>query len=434
MRKKRARVPDQLRLLGVMGGRPHARDRRRAARRGAPAIFGGLVGTSGNGLRPRHNLARILEQVSTDLAAGAVGVGVLIGYTPGSIRRVPRRRRTGGRRRGADVHPLARHRRIAPETLIDGAKRSSGRRARPARTCTTATSTRRRDDTSIECSRWSAAARPKVPASRRRRIRTGRDRRRSARRSSRRSACVSASEARPRSPIPHGRAIADEARLRELRATDPGGLVIAESSTRPNPATPRCCDGPWRFPTRSSPATACRRCGPTTRTSTSPPGHCRRKRSPTRAQRARSGAPCGCGGTRARRSWRRSVGRPCSCSRCSGRGPGDAPQGSDPGRRDADLVVFDEARVTDQATTSPPQAVLGIAHVIVGGTFVVRDGEPCPTRFREAGARLTPVTEILVREVEDRRCVRASVATRDHRVHVRCSRHGPSCGFGQGGL
>ena len=46
---------------------------------------------------------------------------------------------------------------------------------------------------------------------------------------------------------------------------------------------------------------------------------------------------------------------------------------------DADLVVFDEVGVTDRATydaSTRPSA--GIAHVIVGGTFVVRDGALVP--------------------------------------------------------
>ena len=43
---------------------------------------------------------------------------------------------------------------------------------------------------------------------------------------------------------------------------------------------------------------------------------------------------------------------------------------------DADLVVFDEACVTDQATyAASTRPSSGIAHVIVGGTFVVRDGD-----------------------------------------------------------
>ena len=66
-----------------MGGHAHARGRGRAARRECCSIFGGLVGTEWQQAATVTQLARILDQVSTDLAAGAVGVGVLIGYTPG---------------------------------------------------------------------------------------------------------------------------------------------------------------------------------------------------------------------------------------------------------------------------------------------------------------------------------------------------------------
>jgi N-acyl-D-aspartate/D-glutamate deacylase len=46
---------------------------------------------------------------------------------------------------------------------------------------------------------------------------------------------------------------------------------------------------------------------------------------------------------------------------------------------DADLVVFDAARVTDQATyAASTRPSSGIAHVLVDGTFVVRDGELVP--------------------------------------------------------
>ena len=43
---------------------------------------------------------------------------------------------------------------------------------------------------------------------------------------------------------------------------------------------------------------------------------------------------------------------------------------------DADVVVFDAAAVTDQATypnSTRPSA--GISHVLVNGAFVVRDGD-----------------------------------------------------------
>ena len=42
---------------------------------------------------------------------------------------------------------------------------------------------------------------------------------------------------------------------------------------------------------------------------------------------------------------------------------------------DADLTIFDPAHVSDRATyDAPDQYSAGIAHVLVGGTFVVRDG------------------------------------------------------------
>jgi N-acyl-D-aspartate/D-glutamate deacylase len=58
---------------------------------------------------------------------------------------------------------------------------------------------------------------------------------------------------------------------------------------------------------------------------------------------------------------------------------------------DADLVVFDEARVTDEATydqSTRPSS--GIAHVIVGGTFVVRDRELVPDALPGRPVRASP--------------------------------------------
>ena len=43
---------------------------------------------------------------------------------------------------------------------------------------------------------------------------------------------------------------------------------------------------------------------------------------------------------------------------------------------DADLVVIDPARVTDQATyVEPTRHSLGVTHLLVDGQFVVRDGD-----------------------------------------------------------
>jgi dihydroorotase len=49
---------------------------------------------------------------------------------------------------------------------------------------------------------------------------------------------------------------------------------------------------------------------------------------------------------------------------------------------DADLVAFDPARIADRATFAEPALPsTGIAHVLVNGVFVVRDGEPQKDRF-----------------------------------------------------
>ena len=58
---------------------------------------------------------------------------------------------------------------------------------------------------------------------------------------------------------------------------------------------------------------------------------------------------------------------------------------------DADIVVFDPATVSDQATyalTTRPSS--GIRHVLVNGTFVVRDGALVPTAMPGLPVRADP--------------------------------------------
>ena len=58
---------------------------------------------------------------------------------------------------------------------------------------------------------------------------------------------------------------------------------------------------------------------------------------------------------------------------------------------DADLVVFDAARITDRATyAASTRPSSGIEHVIVDGTFVVRDGRLVEDAFPGRPIRAEP--------------------------------------------
>ncbi len=90
---------------------------------GSASIFAGLAGTGWQQAASAAHVAQILDQVSTDLAAGAVGVGVLIGYTPGVD---PAEYLGVAELAAAAGVPAFTHSRdiveLAPETLIDGAE------------------------------------------------------------------------------------------------------------------------------------------------------------------------------------------------------------------------------------------------------------------------------------------------------------------------
>ena len=107
-----------------MGGGAHARDRRTGRSTGARRrSSAGWSAPSGNRPRRAAQVARILDQISTDLAAGAIGIGVLIGYTPGVD---PAEYLAVAELAAAAGVPTFTHSRdiveLAPETLIDGAE------------------------------------------------------------------------------------------------------------------------------------------------------------------------------------------------------------------------------------------------------------------------------------------------------------------------
>src|SRR5262249_51109543 len=90
---------------------------------GAATIFGGVAGNEWQQAATEAEVARILDQISTDIAAGAIGIGVLIGYTPG----VEPSEYHAIAQLAADAGvPTFTHSRdiveFAPETQIDGAE------------------------------------------------------------------------------------------------------------------------------------------------------------------------------------------------------------------------------------------------------------------------------------------------------------------------
>ena len=202
------------------------------------AVFGGLVGTEWQQAATATQLARILDQIETDLTAGAIGVGVLIGYTPGvdpaEYLAVADLAATAGA-------PTFTHSRdiveLAPETLIDGAEevvRTAGATGAHMHYCHINSTSGRHIDRVLalvgrcqaEGARVTTEAYPYGSG----------------------STAIGAAFLAPErlherfrsttsiTYLRTGERVADAARLRELRATDPGGLVIAEFFDESEPA------------------------------------------------------------------------------------------------------------------------------------------------------------------------------------------------------
>jgi N-acyl-D-aspartate/D-glutamate deacylase len=184
---------------------------------------------------------------------------------------------------------------------------------------------------------------------------------------------------------PTGERVASEARLRELRETDPGGLVIIDLLDESSPPDQALLMRSLTFPGSvvasdampltwiSPPADPLAwPLPPTAITHPRTAGtFCRALRLLTRD------APPGTG----------PAGLPQVLAKCSleparlledwvpaMRGKGRLQPG-----RDADIVVFDPETVTDQATyADSTRPSTGIRHVLVDGVFVVRDGGIVP--------------------------------------------------------
>ena len=183
---------------------------------------------------------------------------------------------------------------------------------------------------------------------------------------------------------PTGERVADAARLRELRAADPGGLAIVRFLDEDAPADRELLLRYLLFPgavvasdamplTWSQPAPSASRepdpdVWPLPREAFT---HPRTAGTFGRALRllTRDGGPLELAEALAK----------CSLAPArllEGRVPAMRRKGRVAAGADADLVVFDPATITDQATYSAStRPTTGIRHVLVNGTFVVRDAQ-----------------------------------------------------------
>jgi cytosine/adenosine deaminase-related metal-dependent hydrolase len=362
---------------------------------GALSIFGGIVGEEWQQAASGSQLVGILDQIANDLAAGAIGIGVIVGYTPGVD---PSEYLAVAELAASAGVPTFTHSRdiveFAPETLVDGAEelvRAAGTTGAHMHYCHINSTSSRHIDRVLalvarcqsEGGHVTTEAYPYGSG----------------------STVIGAAflaperlhERFPRGPsaityLPTGERIADDARLRELRATDPGGLIIAEFLDEADPNDVAVLRRSLTFPDTVVASDAM----PPLWTGTGRPNVAEWPLPPEAVTHPRTAGTF----ARALRLWREEGTPLIEAIRRATLLPASVLEAAVPAMRkkgrvqtgaDADLVVFDPARVTDQATyTSSTRPSSGIAHVLVDGVFVVRDGELVPDALPGRPIRAEP--------------------------------------------
>jgi hypothetical protein len=349
---------------------------------GAAAVFGGIARPEWQQAATESQVARILDVLSSDLAAGGIGVGLLMGYAPGVD---PSEYLAVAELAAAAGVPTFTHSRdiveLAPETLVDGAEelvRAAGETGAHMHCCHINSSSGRHIDRVLalvgrcqaEGARVTTEAYPYGSG----------------------STAIGAAFLAPErlresfkdttsiTYLRTGERVADDERLRELRATDPSGLVIVEFLDEEVPEDAALLRRSLTFPDAIVASDGM----PPMWTQTDDLDLSVWPLPPHVVTHPRTAGTFG----RALRLWREEDTPLMEAIRRATILPAEVLQESVPVMRwkgrvqvgaDADLVVFDAARVTDQATyAASTRPSSGIAHVLVDGTFVVRDGELVP--------------------------------------------------------
>jgi dihydroorotase-like cyclic amidohydrolase len=344
---------------------------------GMGAVMANLGDPAWQGAATPDQLAQVLGQLESDLADGAIGIGLLMGYAPGvdpdeylAVAALASRAGVPTFTHCRDIVELL------PETIVDGAEeivRASAETGAHMHYCHINSTSGRHIDRVLalvergraEGGRITTEAYPYGSGA------------------TAIGAAFLAPERlaerglAPRSLtfLPTGERVTDDARLRELRETSPGGQVIVEFFDEDDPADRAIL----RRSLGSPDAIVASDAMPPTPTEGRPDITAW----PLPPELVTHPRTAGCY-ARALRLWREE-GTPLleAVRRCTLL-PAQILEDSVPAMRnkgrlqpgsDADVVVFDAERVTDQATyLASTRPSTGIAHVLVDGEFVVRDG------------------------------------------------------------
>jgi N-acyl-D-aspartate/D-glutamate deacylase len=339
---------------------------------------------------------RVLARLEADLADGALGIGVLAGYAPGAGPAEYLRVAALAGRAGAPVYTHSRDlAEFTPRTLIDGAEeivRAAAETGARMHYCHVNSTTLRHADRVLGLvqraqragSRVTTEAYPYGAGM------TG----------------IGAAFLAPErlaerglepsdlTYAPTGERVADAARLRELRAADPAGLAIIRHLNDDDPADRQFLLRYLLFPgavvaSDAMPLTWNRAAAPAGPTSASTASA-----SPAPDPEAWPLPPAAFTHPRTAGTFGRSLrlltrdggslDLAQALAKCSldparlleERVPAMRRKGRIAAGADADIVVFDPAALTDQATyAASTRPTTGIRHVLVNGTFVVRDAQ-----------------------------------------------------------